>query len=348
MSVVETPRLDPYPDKVPASDGAHLAAVRSGTTPMNSTVPVTTVPVNTVPVAIGIPVYNGEKYIAETLDSVLAQTHQSLEIVIADNASTDGTHAILAHYEELDPRIRVIYNEVNVGAAGNYNLVLHEASSDFFAWLSADDVLEPTFIERNLQLLVDNPDAIGSYAEAKRIDQFGADRGDYRAAMAGMQLSSARPGVRFSSAVLGFPAIVLFGVYRRQAMLETPGHGAFIGGDRVFVSEMALKGRILRIDELLFRRRVHAEAYSALLNKQARAKWFAGDEAKAGFADLNRIKQHHAALTRSAPDAGTRVRGLVTLFAGFPIVLGKARAVGVLERVMGLFGRTMDHSNYAS
>lgn len=346
MSVVETPRIGPNPEDLPASAGAQHAADRSRSSPMTD--PATSMPASTVAVTIGIPVYNGEKYIVETLDSVLAQTHQELEIVIADNASTDGTQAILRHYEELDPRIRVIYNEVNVGAAGNYNLVLHEATSDFFAWLSADDVLEPTFIERNLQLLLDNPDAVGSYADAKRIDQFGADRGDYRKAMADMQLSSTKPGVRFSSAVLGFPAIVLFGVYRRDAMLDTPGHGAFIGGDRVFVSEMALKGRILRADELLFRRRVHAEAYSALLNKQARAKWFAGDEAKAGFADLNRIKQHHAALARSAPDLGTRARGLVTLFVGFPMVLAKSRAVGVLERVMGLFGRQMDHGSYAS
>ncbi len=346
MSVVETPRIDPYPEELPASVGAQHAADRSRSSTM--TVPATSMPASTLAVTIGIPVYNGEKYIVETLDSVLAQTHEALEIIIADNASTDGTQAILRHYEALDPRIRVIYNEVNVGAAGNYNLVLHEATSEFFAWLSADDVLEPTFVERNLQLLLDHPDAVGSYADAKRIDQFGADCGDYREAMSGMQLSSPKPGVRFSSAVLGFPAIVLFGVYRRAAMLDTPGHGAFIGGDRVFVSEMALKGRIMRADELLFRRRVHAEAYSALLNKQARAKWFAGDEAKAGFADLNRIKQHHAALVRSSPDAATRARGLVTLVAGFPIVLAKARAVGAVERILALFGREMDHSSYAS
>ena len=84
------------------------------------------------------------------------------------------------------------------------------------------------------------------------------------------------------------------------------------------------------------------------MDKQARAKWFAGDEAKAGFADFNRIKQHRAALVRSSPDAATRARGLVTLVAGFPIVLAKARAVGAVERILALFGREIDHSSYAS
>lgn len=333
MSVTESPRLEPSPDDVPPA-----AADRSVSPPM-------TIPLQ---VTIGIPVYNGEKYLAETLESVLRQTHTNLEIVCCDNASTDGTAAILARYAEADPRIRVLTNDVNVGAAGNYNLALHQATSDYFAWLSADDILEPTFIERNLGVLIATPDAVGAYAEAIRIDQHGSERGDYREAMAGMRLGAASAGTRFSSAVLGFPAIVLFGVYRRQAMLDTPGHGAFIGGDRVFVSEMALKGPIMACGELLFRRRVHPEAYSAIMDKKVKARWFAGDEARAGIPDINRLKQHYAALRRSAPDTRSRLRGIVTLFVGLPVVLAKSHAFGGVERVLGLFGRSIDHTRYAS
>lgn len=299
-------------------------------------------------VSIGIPVYNGAKYLAETLDSVIAQTHSELEIIVADNASTDGTQALLARYAELDSRIRVLYNDVNVGAAANYNLVLHEATAEYFAWLSADDVLEPTFVERNLELLLSHPDAVGAYAQAVRIDQDGHECGDYREAMAGMRLDSPDVATRFSGAVLGFPAIVLFGVFRRQAMLDTPGHGAFIGGDRVFVSEMALKGRILRTDEPLFRRRVHAEAYSALRNTAEKARWFGAAETRAGRADRHRIREHHAALSRADLGLGTRLRCLRTLYVAFPLVLGRSHAVGVLERILAVFGRKMDHTRYAS
>jgi glycosyltransferase involved in cell wall biosynthesis len=299
-------------------------------------------------VSIGIPVYNGVKYLAETLESVITQTHSELEIIVADNASTDGTQALLARYAERDPRIRVIYNDVNVGAAGNYNLVLNEATADYFAWLSADDVLEPTFVQRNLELLLSHPDAVGAYAEAIRIDQDSRECGDYQEAMAGMHLDSPDTATRFSAAVLGFPAIVLFGVFRRQAMLDTPGHGAYIGGDRVFVSEMALKGRILKTDEPLFRRRVHADAYSAIRNTAEKARWFGATQTRAGRADVHRIREHHAALSRADIGVGSRLRCLITLYVAFPLVLGRSHAVGLLERLLALFGRKLDHSRYAS
>ena len=299
-------------------------------------------------VTIGIPVYNGESYIAATLDSALSQTHDHLEIVVADNASTDATAEIVRRYAATDSRIRLIENDNNIGAAPNYNLTLNEAKAEFFCWLSADDLLEPAYVQRAVEILLERPDVVGVYSHAGRINEHGDRIGDYHDTMAALRLSSPDAGTRFRDAVLGFPAIVLFGVMRRSAMLDSPGHGAFIGGDRVFVSEMALKGKIVRVEEELFQRRVHAEAYSSILDKKDKAKWFAGEDAAAGSPNVERIKHHLAALDRSGESWMVKLRGRYTMLVRFPMVLAKTQAFNTLQRVLRVFGRQIDRGRWAS
>ncbi len=299
-------------------------------------------------VTIGVPVYNGESYIEATLDSALAQHHDHLEILVADNASTDATAEIVRRYAANDSRVRLIENDTNIGAAPNYNLVLNEAKAEFFCWLSADDLIEPAYVERAVEILIERPDVVGVYSHAGRINEHGERIGDYHDTMAALRLSSPDAGIRFRDSVLGFPAIVLFGVMRRSAMLDSPGHGAYIGGDRVFVSEMALKGKIVRVEEELFQRRVHAEAYSSILDKKAKAKWFGGDDAVAGSPNIERIKHHLAALDRSGESLGVKLRGRYTMFVRFPMVLAKTQAFNCMQRALRIFGRQVDRGRWAS
>src|SRR5436190_9496549 len=83
-----------------------------------------------------VPVFNGDRYLAETLDSILAQTHRPIEIIVVDDGSTDGTSAIAAEYGE---KIRYIRQE-NSGVASARNLGLQSARGDFIAFLDADDL----------------------------------------------------------------------------------------------------------------------------------------------------------------------------------------------------------------
>ena len=76
-------------------------------------------------VSVCIPVYNGEKYIGETIESVLKQTFKDFELVVCNNCSTDHTLDVVSKYQ--DPRIRVVTNEQNVGMVGNWNVCLKEA-----------------------------------------------------------------------------------------------------------------------------------------------------------------------------------------------------------------------------
>jgi len=104
-------------------------------------------------VSIGMPVYNGEPFIQEALDSLLAQTFADFELIISDNASTDGTEAICREYAARDKRIRCVRQPENLGAAANFQFVLDEAVGEYFMWAAADDVWLPKFIETCMKLL---------------------------------------------------------------------------------------------------------------------------------------------------------------------------------------------------
>jgi len=96
---------------------------------------------STIPaVSIGMPVYNGEAYIREALDSLLGQTFIDFELIISDNASTDGTEIICRGYASGDSRIRYVRQDRNVGAVGNFEFVLNEARGEYFMWAAHDDL----------------------------------------------------------------------------------------------------------------------------------------------------------------------------------------------------------------
>lgn len=116
-------------------------------------------------VSIGMPVYNGEKSIREALDSLLAQTFTDFELIISDNASTDGTEAICREYVERDPRIRYVRQSENRGPIANFQFVLEEAVGEYFMWAAHDDERESFFV----RFCVDNIGNSGSIMTAYKI-----------------------------------------------------------------------------------------------------------------------------------------------------------------------------------
>ena len=101
-------------------------------------------------VSIGLPVYNGERWLRGALDCLLGQTYRNIELVVCDNASTDATSALCAEYVERDPRVRYFRNPYNVGTrgpSGNFCRVLAHATGDFNVG-SADDGRDPTTSNR--------------------------------------------------------------------------------------------------------------------------------------------------------------------------------------------------------
>jgi len=96
--------------------------------------------------SIGLPVYNGGKFIRETLDSLLAQTFTDFELIISDNASTDDTEAICREYSAKDKRIRYVRQSENLGQLLNFEFVLDQAVGEYFMWASADDLFSSNWL----------------------------------------------------------------------------------------------------------------------------------------------------------------------------------------------------------
>ncbi len=111
---------------------------------------------NTPKVSIGMPVYNGGRFLKEALDSLLVQTFTDFELIISDNASTDETEAICQDYAAKDKRIRYIRQTENRGAIANFQFVLDEAVGEYFMWAAADDIWSSEFIMTCNRLLSDN------------------------------------------------------------------------------------------------------------------------------------------------------------------------------------------------
>lgn len=116
-------------------------------------------------ITIGVPVFNGEKFIRTALDSVISQTYSDFVLIISDNASTDSTAQICQEYAERDIRICYLRQESNIGALSNFKFLVNKASSLYFVWLAADDSWEPDFLAENIAALDVDPTAIDSISK---------------------------------------------------------------------------------------------------------------------------------------------------------------------------------------
>ena len=122
-------------------------------------------------ITIGLPVYNGDKFIHNAINSLLNQTFTDFELIISDNASTDATTSICEEYAKKDSRILFLKQKSTNKALWNFNFVLQEAKSEYFMWASADDIWHPEYIEKNLMFLEKNPDFVGSTSEVELFNE---------------------------------------------------------------------------------------------------------------------------------------------------------------------------------
>ncbi len=129
-------------------------------------------------ITIGMPVYNGEKFLQAKLDSLLTQTYSNFELLISDNGSTDSTSEICKDYAKKDKRVRYIQHNKNLGITWNFNFVLSEAKNEYFVFTAVDDVIAPNFLEETLKVLLENDNVsaciskIGTYDSIENISNF--------------------------------------------------------------------------------------------------------------------------------------------------------------------------------
>lgn len=225
--------------------------------------------------------YNGENYLKDALDSLLAQTFEDFELIISDNGSTDGTAEIGRAYAAGEPRIRYYRNERNLGAAWNFNRVVELADGEYFKWAAHDDICGPTFLEQCVKVLDWDASVVLCYPKAQVIDERGEFVADYDVKL---RTDSAKPRERFYEIVrgdCGHRCYEIFGLIRTSSLRTTPLMGNFAHGDGALLAQLALRGRFHQVNERLFFPRTHArQSMQAMADRYAYTAWF--DPAKAG------------------------------------------------------------------
>ena len=118
-------------------------------------------------VTVGIPVFNGEKFMKRRLDSILNQTYQNFQILISDNESSDLTSKICGDYQKKENKIKYYRQQKNLGFVKNFNYLLKNTQTKYFVMAAVDDLWEPTFLEENIKILELNKKIVGSIGNIK-------------------------------------------------------------------------------------------------------------------------------------------------------------------------------------
>ena len=218
-------------------------------------------------VSVGMPVFNGEKYIREALDSLLVQTFTDFELIISDNASTDNTEAICKEYVNKDARIRYVRQPENRGGAANFRFVLDEADGEYFMFMAHDDIRELTWIEKAVDFLVLNPSTILCASDVMVMDE---DVKVFRTE----KLTRIYPHNAWQDSRKYFFEIPtsniffsIYGMYRTEILrthyYDNKGiwwKGIVTNSEVPFLARLALVGRIVALPEVLQSYRLHKDS----------------------------------------------------------------------------------------
>ena len=232
--------------------------------------------------SIGLPVYNGERYLAQALECLLAQTFRDFELVISDNASTDRTPEICYAYVQRDPRVRYVRNPLNLGSVPNFNRVFELSTAPLFKWAAHDDLHHETYLEGCVRLLDEDPAVVLAHSGTAFIDDHGElfplfplcpETRSYIDPKTAAHVVADSPDIGDSPvAVKRFWQVLArarwgthqFGVIRRASLQQTRLDQNFSGGDRAMLAELALLGRFQSSPERLFLKRIHPDVSWAL------------------------------------------------------------------------------------
>lgn len=206
--------------------------------------------------SIGLPVYNGEKYLAESLDALLDQSYEDFELIISDNASTDGTAGICRRYMKQDSRIRYVRQPRNIGAAPNHNFVAGEARGELFKWASYDDLYAHNLLESCAVALDEYPDVVLAHSWTALVDDLGEVT---EAIKYPLDTASRRAPERFRSLLYGKAGDDSYGVIRTEVLRRTSPQDSYHHSDRTITAEFALQGPFYQVPNWLYFRRDHPD-----------------------------------------------------------------------------------------
>lgn len=243
---------------------------------------------------MGLPVYNGENFLDETLCGMRNQMFGDFELIVSDNASTDATEEICRRHACEDRRIRYDRLDSNLGAVANFNRAFALGTAPYFKWIAHDDAYDPRYLAALIPVLDAHPSVVLAHTATVFIDEHGREfptdpaGGGYigpfidryrRPDPIGLG-DSFRPAERFRQVLAqALWGTHMFGVIRREALARTRLLANFVSSDRAMLAELALLGRFETLDKPYFAKRFHAEVSWSLDQKQLKSKLSTSDVA---------------------------------------------------------------------
>jgi glycosyltransferase involved in cell wall biosynthesis len=226
--------------------------------------------------SIGLPVYNGERYLSKTLDSLLGQDFEDFELIISDNGSSDRTEVICRDFARKDRRIRYVRSEENRGATWNFRRVFELAEGEFFKYAAYDDECYPTMVRRCMEVFRSgDPSVVLVYALSEKVDEnstviiqkrgFDWDR---------VATSAKTPHQRLAHVIWrAVHGQAHYGVIRSSFLRRARPYGC-ITADWMLLAELGMMGKIIEVPEVLFRLRTHrANTWNATSKPLEILKW---------------------------------------------------------------------------
>lgn len=229
---------------------------------------------NRVPtISIGLPVYNGERFLAGTINQLLAQDFEDFELIIVNNASTDSTDEICRDFSQRDPRIRYYVNSSNIGASPNWNRAFQLARGEFFKWAMHDDECHPSLLRLCLEAYRNAPPNTALvFPKAAVINGEGKIQFTLDEPVAN---SSIHPHKRLATVLYHIVyANALWGLIRSD-MLRRARPAGSIEADLVLVVDLCLQGLLVQVPEVLYGlRRYERNATEINRTEKALMTWY--------------------------------------------------------------------------
>jgi glycosyltransferase involved in cell wall biosynthesis len=228
----------------------------------------------TARVSVVVPSYNNARFIEATMDSILAQTFEDFELIVADHSSADGTWERLQRYRT-DPRVRLLQTEAGGGAPRNWERVTAAAAGELLKLVCGDDIIYPDCLRVQVEAMDANPSVVLVAAQRDLIDACGALLMSRRglAGLTGRVSGSmaARHAVVTGSNIFGEPACVLI---RRETLLDAggwDGRHPYVIDEATYVNVL-LRGDFLGIDTSLAAFRLSSSQWSVQLAREQSAQ----------------------------------------------------------------------------
>jgi glycosyltransferase involved in cell wall biosynthesis len=257
-------------------------------------------------VTIGVPVYNSEKYLAETLQAILTQTFTDFELVISDNASTDATEGICNDCARSDSRVRYVRQPRNIGAPRNYNALVALARGRYLKWSSSNDIIQPQFLAACVPLLETRADVVLVYPRTRYFD---AASGNVRDHADNFDLQDDDAVERYKKCDQRLVTNnIMNGLIRLRALRASTLHGDYPSSDIALMSELALYGKFIEVAQPLFYRRSEADARYGAGTASKHKLYYPDDTFGSSRRDWQRMRQMVRGVTAAPVTLSQRAR----------------------------------------